>query len=82
MRKIKGISYTEKDLDVIRHIEKQQNQSRYILNLVRQDMERKDLENIIAKKIEEYLDKIELNKSDNSKEEINTESIKDILNME
>lgn len=56
MKKVKGFTYdTEKDKDVIEYIEKQPNQSRYIWNLVRQDMNKNSLENLVRQYVEEIL---------------------------
>lgn len=58
MRKIKGFSYDPiKDKKIIEYIKKQQNQSKYILNLVNQDMNKdtKDIKLIVKQCIEEYL---------------------------
>lgn len=61
MRKTKGFSYNpEKDNDVINHIDIQQNGSQYIWNLVRKDMEQNDIEIIIKKQIEKYLQGLDL----------------------
>lgn len=56
MKKVKGFTYdTEKDKDVIEYIEKQPNQSRYIWNLVRQDMNKNSLKNLVRQYVEEIL---------------------------
>lgn len=56
MKKVKGFTYdAEKDKDVIEYIEKQPNQSRYIWNLVRQDMNKNSLKNLVRQYVEEIL---------------------------
>lgn len=74
MKKTKGFSYdTEIDADVIEHIEKQALQNKYILDLVRADMNKSesDIEEIVKKYVEKALkdknvkiksvDRVELN---------------------
>lgn len=59
MRKIKGFSYDpKKDRDLIRHVDKQPNKSRYIWNLVKMDMERKNkrVEKLVVKYLKKYLE--------------------------
>lgn len=56
MRKIKGFSYDEeRDKEVIEHINRQQNGSKYIWDLVRKDMETGNLDDYIKNQVEEYL---------------------------
>lgn len=84
MRKIKGISYdTNKDSYLINHIEKQQNQSKYILELVRKDMESKNIEILIEKKIKEIIGNIDLtvDKVESKLDKFDTSGIGDILNI-
>lgn len=59
--KTKGFSYhIVKDADVINHIEKQINQSSYIWNLVRKDINKPDDIELIIK---QYVDKLLNNKN-------------------
>lgn len=58
MKKIKGFIYdTEKDKDIIEHIEKQPHQANYILNLVKKDMNKKnnEIEHLVKKYVNELL---------------------------
>lgn len=57
MKKTKGFSYdTNKDMDVINHIEKQPHQANYILSVIRSDMSKpKDEIQILVKKYVEEL---------------------------
>lgn len=57
MKKVKGFSYdTEKDKDIIEHLQKQPNQSQYIWSLVRQDMGKdNDIEKLVKMYVEEIL---------------------------
>lgn len=59
MKKVKGFTYdVEKDKDVIEHINKQPNNSAYLIDLVRKDINRKDdltLE-IIRNEIKKYIE--------------------------
>lgn len=59
MNKTKGFNFdTEKDKDVLDHIEKQGNQSEYIKRLVRDDMKRNSLESIIRREVDRHLKEI------------------------
>lgn len=84
MNKTKGFNYdTEKDMDVIRHIAKQPNQSQYILDLVRKDMANK---NSFENTIEKYVIKILRDKNikvteNNSEIKINKKDINQLLNI-
>lgn len=82
MRKIKGFSYDpEKDKEVIEHINRQQNSSKYILNLVRKDMNKQEdmIEELVKKYIKKHLGKIETLQNDN---EVDIEGIMNILEMQ
>lgn len=62
MKKTKGFSYdTEKDMDVINHIEKQPHQANYILSVIRCDMSKPKEESLEAI-IEKYVEKLLKNK--------------------
>lgn len=79
MRKVKGFSYdTEKDKDVIDHVDKQPNGSQYVWELVRKDIKGSDLETIVKGIIEKYLKEINLSAS---KEPIDADEIRNILNI-
>jgi len=79
MNKVKGFNYdTIKHKSIIDHIKKQPNQSQYIWVLVERDM-KNNMEDIIRKYIDEYLRKTNIKTE--QKTEINTSSIKEILNM-
>lgn len=83
MKKVKGFSYdTEKDMDIIKHIEKQPHQANYIINLVRKDIQQNsnEIENIVRKCVEKILkDKnIEIKSNENS---INKNDINQLLNI-
>jgi len=81
MRKTKGFSYDpKKDWDVINHINKQPNGSQYVWNLVRKDMQENDIEEIIKKQIEKYLQEINLPAGTKSIN-ISKTDIEDILNL-
>ena len=83
MRKIKGFSYNpNKDNDVIMHIDKQGNGSKYVWELVRKDMRSQSIETIVKKYVEEYLRNIELpSKASKQIIDIDTEEIKNILKI-
>mgnify|MGYP000995002691 CR=1 FL=1 len=83
MKKVKGFSYdTEKDMDIIKHIEKQPHQANYIINLVRKDIQQNsnEIENIVRKCVKKILkDKnIEIKSNENS---INKNDINQLLNI-
>lgn len=81
MKKVKGFSFdTEKDKEIIEHLEKQPNMSSYIKELVRKDMNKESIEEIVRKQIEKYLQGFEIKRKDNDTN-INTASIMDILRM-
>jgi len=81
MKKVKGFNFdTIKDRDVIEHIEKQPNQSSYIKELVRRDMNKEGIEEIVRKQIEKYLEGLEVKRKDNDMP-INADSIMDILRL-
>lgn len=57
MKRIKGFNFdTEEDKKIIEHIEKQGNQSSYIKELVKKDMEGNNLEELINKQVDKYLE--------------------------
>lgn len=67
MRRTKGFSYDPKnDNDVIEHIKKQPNGSRYIWDLVRKDIKNNNIESIIKRHIEKYLKDIEHTRQDDA----------------
>jgi translation elongation factor EF-Tu-like GTPase len=54
----KQISFTEKDKDALEHLMRQDNASRYVIRLIRQDMERQDpLRETIEGIVREILEK-------------------------
>lgn len=70
--KTKGFSYhVVNDADVIKHIEKQPNQSSYIISLVRQDMNKQDndIEKLVRKYVKEMLkeNRVNIDSADNVK---------------
>lgn len=82
MKKTKGFAYdTEKDKDVIEHIEKQPVQNQYIWNLVRADMNK--LDNNIENLVKEYVEKIlrDKNLEINTKSKIELDNVMDLLNI-
>lgn len=82
MKKIKGFSYdTEADMDVIEHIEKQPLQNKYILDLVRADMNKTD--NYIEDIVKKYVEKVLKDKSVKieSADKIELNSVMDLLNI-
>lgn len=83
MTKVKGFGYhVIDDADVIAHIDKQPNKSRYIWDLVRKDMsELDDIDIKIKKCIEKYLSSYEIKLKDKKEVEINEDVIFDILNL-
>lgn len=59
MKRVKGFLFDiQKDKDIIEHIEKQGNQSKYIKDLVKKDMESKDLSLLIRKEVDKHLEEI------------------------
>lgn len=57
MNKTKGFNYNiAKHKHIIKHIEKQPNQSQYIWDLVEKDMKDTDLEEIIKRNVDKYLE--------------------------
>lgn len=81
MIKVKGFSYhVEKDKDVIDYIKTKPNGSRYIKDLIRKDMSKDSIEEIVKKEIEKYL------KGKNIADKkvvanVDTQNIMDILSM-
>lgn len=81
MRKIKGFAYDDiGDTDIIEHLKKQQNLSKYIRDLIRSDMSSNSIEMIVQKQIEKYLSNVEI-KPQLKEDKISTSVISDILNM-
>lgn len=83
MKKVKGFSYdTEKDKDVIEHIEKQPHQANYIIELIRKDMNNKNdkIEELVKKYVKEILkDKnIELKENNNR---VSKDDVMDLLSI-
>ncbi|MTI47860.1 MAG: hypothetical protein FH761_08465 [Firmicutes bacterium] len=81
MNKVKGFSYdTKKHEKIIVYVESQQNQSKYIWSLVKRDMEKKSIEEIVKKEIQKALSNMKL---DIKKEEpkIDPSEINSILAM-
>ena len=83
MRKIKGFSYnTERDMDVIKHIEKQPHQARYIIGLVRMDMGKvSDVELLVRKYVEEILKDRNINIDSKKVDNISKDDIANLLNI-
>lgn len=80
--KTKGFSYhIENDRDTIKHIENQPNQSSYILNLVRKDMDGDNLELIVKKYVEELLENKEIKSVNKKANNISKDNIVDLLNI-
>jgi polyhydroxyalkanoate synthesis regulator phasin len=71
-RAVKQINFTENDQDVLDHLMKQDNASRYVIRLIRQDMEQRELsrENI-KQLIREILEENNQNE-DNKKLDLDT----------
>ncbi len=84
MKRVKGFSYdTEKDKDVIDYIEKQPHQANYILNLIRNDMCKKDndIEILVRKYVEDILKDKSIKTTDNKNNKISKENVMDLLKM-
>lgn len=81
--KTKGFGYDPvKDKAVIDYIDQQQNKSKYILDLVRQDMKKNDIEEIVKRQVEKYLQGCELQAGKKEKGiEIDANEINNILNL-
>lgn len=80
MKKVKGFSYdTEKDKDVIEHIEKQPHQANYIIELIRKDMNNKNDE--IEELVKKYVKEILKNKNIELKENNNRVSKNDVMDL-
>lgn len=57
MNKTKGFNYNiEKHQHIIEYIEKQPNQSQYILNLVEKDMKGTNIQELVKKEVDKYLE--------------------------
>lgn len=62
MKKVKGFSYdTVKDKDVIHHINNQGNGSQYIWSLVREDMKDSNMQELVRKAVDDYLEEVARN---------------------
>ncbi len=83
MRKTKGFSYDpEEDRDIIEYLDKQQNFSMYIKELVRRDMQQNDIEEIVRRQIEKYLQGMDLSAGRyRNTMEISEIDIKNILDL-
>lgn len=85
MKKTKGFSYdTEKDMDVINHIEKQPHQANYILELVRSDMFKlkdTDIEKMVKKYVREYCESLNLSSKEVEENKIGIGNVMDLLNL-
>lgn len=81
MKRTKGFVYdTERDKDVIEHIESQPIQSKYIWDLVRADMNKvDDIEELVKKYVEKILKDKNLEVDNKNKIELN--SVMDLLNI-
>lgn len=80
MKKVKGFSYdTEKDKDVIEHIEKQPHQANYIIELIRKDMNNKN--DKIEELVKKYVKEILKNKNIELKENNNRVSKDDVMDL-
>ena len=67
--KVKGFTYDViKDKDVIEHLNKQQNFSVYLKELVRADMKKEDIKTIIRAEIKKALKDIEIDTKDKKQE--------------
>ena len=81
MNKVKGFNYDDVEhKDIIEHLNKQENTSKYIRELVKKDMSKEDNE---EKKIEEIIKRLLANKNIivEEKFDVNVDSINDILNL-
>lgn len=60
MRVLRTFSFTSEDQDILEHIDKKKNKSKYIKDLVRKDMQEQKLPSELRKIINKYiLDNIE-----------------------
>ncbi len=83
MKKIKGFSYdTEKDKDVIEYIKRQPHQANYILNLVREDMNKQnnEIEILVKRYVSEILKEKNIEVEDKKDNTITKENVMDLLN--
>jgi len=81
MKKVKGFSFnTINDKDVMDHLDEQTNQSGYIKELIRKDMNQNDIEEIIRKQIEKYLEGMQL-KTHEEAMPIDTAEVLNIMNL-
>lgn len=81
MKRVKGFNFdTVEDREIIEHIENQPNQSSYIKELVRKDMNKESIEEIIKKQIEKYLEGFEM-KSTEKSTQIDVSEIQNILQI-
>lgn len=83
MKKVKGFSYDPvKDKDVINHLNTLPNFSYYILDLIRKDMRKESIDAIIEKKIQKYLEGMEMQKKEMSTNmNIDKDSLLEILEL-
>ncbi len=94
MKKVKGFSYDiEKDKEIIEHLDNQPiNNSRYILGLIKKDMEKETVKDIIKAEVEEYFSQLNLNGASSKsctpidqnidqEADIDIDAINDIINM-
>ena len=59
MKRVKGFNFdTVDDKGIIEHIEKQGNQSNYIKELVKKDMKGSDMQELVRKAVDEYLEEV------------------------
>lgn len=62
MKRVKGFNFdTVEDKSIIDHIEKQGNQSNYVKELVRNDMKGSDMQELVRKAVDEYLEEVARN---------------------
>ena len=83
MKKVKGFSYdTEKDKDVIEHIEKQPHQANYIIELIRKDMNNKNdkIEELVKKYVKEILKNKNIELKEKNKR-VSKDDVMDLLSI-
>lgn len=82
--KTKGFSYhIINDADIIRYIEKQPNQSSYVFNLVRQDMNKQDseIEKLVQKYVKEMIKESNINTGNINSAKATKHDISQLLNI-
>jgi len=82
MKKVKGFSFnTVDDKDIIDYLDEQTNQSGYIKELIRKDMKQNNIEEIVKKQIEKYLENLNLTTKKEETVQIDTAEVMNILNL-